>query len=127
MGRKYRSLAAEPRADVARIINDMLAELHASHTGYYTPDEIAYYDLADIFSHGLRRELEKHFAKGEVAYHGIGMFTRAIEGRHFISGLFDGFPAAEAKLAGATRRDRRRRGLRPRQILRREGCRAKSN
>ena len=98
VGRKYRSLAAEPQADVARIINDMLAQLHASHTGYYTPDEIAYYDLADIFSHGLRRELEKHFAKGEVAYHGVGMFTRVIDGRHFISGLFDGFPAAAAKL-----------------------------
>jgi carboxyl-terminal processing protease len=83
---------------VARIVNDMLAELDASHTGYYTPNEIAYYDLADIFSNSLRSELEKRFPRGEVAYHGIGMFTRVIDGRHFISDLLAGFPAARAGL-----------------------------
>ena len=98
VGKKYRRLAAAPQADVARIINDMLAELHASHMGYYTPDQIAYYDLADIFAHGLRRELESRFAKGEVTYQGIGMITRVIEGKHFISGLLAGFPAVQAKL-----------------------------
>ncbi|MGH8429587.1 MAG: S41 family peptidase, partial [Solimonas sp.] len=75
-GQKYRARAGEPGADVARIINAMLAELNASHTGYYTPDEIAYYDLADIFSGSLRRDIEKRFAKGEVAYQGVGMVTR---------------------------------------------------
>jgi carboxyl-terminal processing protease len=98
IGRKYRSQAAMPRANVAQIINRMLAELDASHTSYYSPDEIAYYDLADIFSGGLRRDLEKRFAKGEVVYQGVGMFTRIIDGKHFISGILDGFPAAEAKL-----------------------------
>ncbi|WP_162918304.1 S41 family peptidase [Taklimakanibacter deserti] len=97
-GQKYRARAGAPGADVARIINTMLAELDASHTGYYTPDEIAYYDLADIFAGSLRRDLEKRFAKGEVTYQGVGMVTRVIDGRHFISGIFDGFPAARAGL-----------------------------
>ena len=52
VGQKYRALAASQDADVAELVNQMLAELHASHTGYYTPHEIAYYDLADIFSCG---------------------------------------------------------------------------
>ncbi|WP_119391420.1 S41 family peptidase [Taklimakanibacter lacteus] len=98
VGRRYRIFADWPNADIADIIKRMLAELRASHTGYYTPDEIAYYDLADIFSRGLSRELAQRFPKGEVAYDGIGMATRVIDGRHFISGVYDGFPAAQAKL-----------------------------
>lgn len=98
IGNRYRPQAAELGADIGRIINQMLAELGASHTGYYTPADIAYYDLADIFSGGLRRDLPKHFPKGEVSYIGIGMLTRLIEGRHFVSGVLDSFPAAAAKL-----------------------------
>jgi carboxyl-terminal processing protease len=98
IGQRYRTLAAAPHADVDRIINDLLAELGASHTGYYTPEEIAYYDLADIFSYGLRRDLERRFPKGEVVYDGIGMVTRVIDGQHFISGVLAGFPAAGVNL-----------------------------
>jgi carboxyl-terminal processing protease len=98
IGRKYRGFAADPKADVPDIINRMLSELGASHTGYYTPKELAYYDLADIFSGGLRRELKERFPNGEVTYDGIGMATRVIDGRLFISGVFDGFPAAKAGL-----------------------------
>ncbi len=98
IGRKYRPLAADANGDAARVINQMLAELRSSHTGYYTPDEIAYYDLADIFSGGLRDDLPKRFAKGEVAYSGIGMITRVMDGRHFISGILAGFPADKAGL-----------------------------
>jgi carboxyl-terminal processing protease len=98
VGRYYRSQVTQPGVDLARLINRMLAELGASHTAYYTPDETAYYDLADIFAGGLRRELPKHFPNGEVSYVGIGIASRAIDGRHFVSGVFDGFPAAAAKL-----------------------------
>jgi carboxyl-terminal processing protease len=98
IGNRYRQQAAEPGADLTRLVNRMLAELGASHTGYYTPADIAYYDLADIFSGGLRGDLPKHFPKGEVSYTGIGVLTGVIEGRHFVSGVLDGFPAADAKL-----------------------------
>jgi carboxyl-terminal processing protease len=97
-GRRYRVLAAGPHAVVNDLINRMLSELHSSHTGYYTPDEVAYFDLADIFSGSLRRDLRDRFPKGEVVYDGIGMVTRIIDGRPFISGVLDGFPAADAKL-----------------------------
>jgi carboxyl-terminal processing protease len=98
IGKQYRQQAAQPGADLARVINQMLVKLGASHTGYYTPADIAYYDLADIFSGGLRRDLPRHFPKGEVSYTGIGTLTRFIQGRHFVSGVLDGFPAAAAKL-----------------------------
>jgi carboxyl-terminal processing protease len=93
IGERYRRLAQAPGADLSSIINAMLAELRASHTGYYTPAETAYYDLADIFSGGLRDELAEHFAGGEVAYTGVGIATRLIDGKHFVSGVFAGFPA----------------------------------
>lgn len=98
IGNHYRALAARPGADLRAVINQMLGELGASHTSYYTPEEIAYYDLADIFANGLRRQLPRHFAQGEVSYTGIGMITRVVDGRHFISGLLDGFPAQAAML-----------------------------
>jgi carboxyl-terminal processing protease len=98
IGDEYRPRAAWPGADLASVMNQMLAELGVSHTAYYTPTETAYYDLADIFSGGLRHDLPKHFSNGEVSYVGIGMLTRHIEGRQYITGVLDGFPAATAKL-----------------------------
>jgi carboxyl-terminal processing protease len=99
IGEKYRPQAGQPDAKLVRVINDMLAELGASHTGYYTPAETAYYDLADIFAGGLRRSLPKYFPpNGEVSYVGIGILTRVMDGRHFVSGVLEGSPAAAAKL-----------------------------
>ncbi|HTO81196.1 MAG TPA: S41 family peptidase [Methylomirabilota bacterium] len=100
VGRRYRPLAAAAKDDAARaaVINAMLAEPHASHTGYYTRADTAYYDLADIFSGGLRRQLADLFPNGEVAYTGIGIFTRQIDGKTFVSGVLDGEPAAQAGL-----------------------------
>lgn len=89
---RFRPMAAEPLADMPRLINRMLAELNSSHTGYFTPDEIAYYDLDDIFQLGLSKRT------GKGAYSGLGMVTRAIDGKQFIIGVFDGFPAARAGL-----------------------------
>jgi carboxyl-terminal processing protease len=100
IGDKYRPLAAAAPTERERtaVINRMLAELHASHTGYYTPADTAYYDLADIFSWGLRRQLAAVFPNGKVAYTGIGIFTRSIEGKTFVSGVLNGLPADRAGL-----------------------------
>lgn len=100
IGDKYRPLAAAaatPRA-LEAVINRMLAELHASHTGYYTTADTAYYDLADIFARGLRNQLKSVFPDGKVAYIGIGIFTRSIDGRTFVSGVLNGLPADKAGL-----------------------------
>jgi carboxyl-terminal processing protease len=100
IGDTYRPLAAAattPR-ELAAVINRMLGELHASHTGYYTPADTAYYDLADIFARALRNQLKSAFPDGEVAYTGIGIFTRSIDGRTFVSGVLNGLPADKAGL-----------------------------
>src|SRR5262249_26549066 len=102
IGDTYRPLAAAAPTDgaLATVINRMLAELHASHTGYYTPADTAYYDLADIFARGLRNQLKSAFPDGKVAYTGIGIFTRSIDGRTFVSGVLNGLPADKAGLLG---------------------------
>lgn len=96
---RYRPLAAAaPDADArAEVIDRMLAELGASHTGLYRPDDPAYYQLVDIFSGSLRRELRRLYPNG-VRYPGIGIFTQERGGKLFISGLIAGLPGEDAGL-----------------------------
>ena len=90
--------SARSREDAAVIINAMLAKLGASHTHYYTPEDPAYYQLADIFVGALEhRGLERVFPRGEVSYPGIGVFTEADnQGRTFVTGVIEGAPAHQA-------------------------------
>src|SRR5919106_2589617 len=45
------ALPADPTSDeVAAALDAMLAELGASHKGHYTPGDLAYYELLDIFA-----------------------------------------------------------------------------
>src|SRR5689334_1693128 len=75
MRNQYRPLAkAAPDADAqAVIIDQMLSSLGASHTARYRPDDPAYYQLLDIFSGSLRRELRDLYPNG-VRYPGGGLF-----------------------------------------------------
>jgi carboxyl-terminal processing protease len=100
VGERYRPLAAVAASDVERsaVINRMLAELSASHTGHYTPSDPAYYQLLDIFSGALRRPLRRVFPDGQVTYPGIGIFLRQLDGKTFISGILDGLPGQKAGL-----------------------------
>jgi carboxyl-terminal processing protease len=86
------------REEAAVVINAMLAKLGASHTHYYTPEDPAYYQLADIFVFALEhRGLERVFPRGEVSYPGIGVFTEAdSQGRIFVTGVIEGAPAHAA-------------------------------
>lgn len=97
---RYRPLivAARDGHDRARLINRMLGELGASHTEYFTPDEQAYYELLGIFSHALRTRLQQIFVDGEVAYVGIGAYTRRRRGKTFVTGILAGLPAEQAGL-----------------------------
>lgn len=90
-------LSAESKQGRAAAINAMLAELDASHMIYATDEEPSYYQLVDIFRFGLRNDLQKHFPNG-VSYPGIGIFTREIEGRTFITGILAGSAAGKADL-----------------------------
>ncbi len=100
---RYRPQAetARSRAELAAAVNAMLATLGASHTRYYTPDDPAFYQLADIFSGALRHRggLLHAFPRGEVRYPGIGAFTEADDrGRIFVTGVIEGAPAHQAGL-----------------------------
>jgi carboxyl-terminal processing protease len=94
---KPRYLAATTDKDRSGAINAMLAELEASHMIYATAEQPAYYQLVDIFRYGLRKEIEKHFPNG-VSYPGIGIFTREIDGRTFVTGVLPGLAADKAGL-----------------------------
>jgi carboxyl-terminal processing protease len=100
IGARYRPFlhAGQSSGERAAIINRMLGELGASHIGYYTRADQAYYDLADIFSGALRRELPRFFPNGEVAYIGIGAVTERIGERDFVITLLAGFPGEKAGL-----------------------------
>jgi carboxyl-terminal processing protease len=96
--RKYQSQAqqAQTPAAGAEVINQMLAELNASHTRFYIQAEPAYYQLLGIFD-GDSTLLEKRKAflpGGSIDYPGIGIFTRSLEGKTFVSGILDSSPAA---------------------------------
>ena len=65
---------------------------------HYTADETGYYELVDIFSYPLRRDIPKHFRGDKVRYAGIGMFTKNIDGKTFVTAVFPDMPAARAGL-----------------------------
>ncbi len=85
--------------EVDAALDGMLAALGASHTGRYTPDELAYYELVDIFARGdLGRRLRALFPDGRIAYTGIGVVPRRVEDRVFLAAVYHGGPADRAGL-----------------------------
>lgn len=103
MRAKYQPQAAQTKSslEVAAVINQMLSELHSSHTHFYTKDEPAYYQLLGVFqprNTELQKQLKKFLPNGKVEYSGIGAFTKDINAKTFVSAILDGSPAAEAGL-----------------------------
>ena len=74
----------------------VLSSLGASHTARYTPDSIDYYELLDIFRYAVRDEVRRLYPEGQVIYAGIGIATRPIGGKAFVTDVYDGGPAARA-------------------------------
>jgi len=100
---KYAPLAtkAASQAELATVINQMLAELNTSHTRFYTPEETAYYQLLGVFQprdRSLQRLPKTIFPRGKLEYSDIGIFSKTINGKTFISGVMEGTPAAQAGL-----------------------------
>jgi C-terminal processing protease CtpA/Prc len=90
---------AKSAEEVTHASADWLLTLHASHTGRFTPDTIEYFELADVFARGIRDDVRRLFPpEGRVAYEGIGIATTTIDGKKFISDVYDGSPAAFAGL-----------------------------
>src|SRR5215470_4677198 len=100
--RRYLPLvdSAQSREQLAVVINAMLAELGTSHTQLYTPEDTAYYQLADIFIDSWRRRgLDRIFPSGEIGYSGIGAFTNEDDQRRtVVTGVVEDTPAHQAGL-----------------------------
>jgi carboxyl-terminal processing protease len=103
MGEKYKLqvMQAQSSEDVVAVINQMLSELKTSHTYFYTRNEPAYYQVLGIFaprSPDFRQQLKKFFPTSKIEYSGIGIFTKDINGKTFVSAVLDGSPADKAGL-----------------------------
>ncbi|MEQ9690072.1 MAG: PDZ domain-containing protein, partial [Bauldia litoralis] len=80
-------------------IDFVLASLDVSHTGRFAPEELAYYELVDVFRYGLRERIRQIFPPdGDVTYAGIGIASVADGDRVFITDVYDGGPADRAGL-----------------------------
>jgi carboxyl-terminal processing protease len=89
--------SAQTAAEAGNVIAAALRALNVSHTARFTPDQIEYFELLDIFqTHGHRATPAIH--DGHIAYEGIGMVARPVEGRLFVAYVYDGGPAAKAAL-----------------------------
>lgn len=96
---KTQAKQAQSFEEASVVINQMLSELNTSHTHFYTQLEPAYYQLLSIFNQGsFKKELQKFFPSGKLEYTGIGLFTKEINGKTFISGILDKSPAAQVGL-----------------------------
>ena len=88
--------ATSSSEQVNAAIGEVLASLHASHTAHLVPGTTDYYELVDIFGSSLRRDLRRLFPQGNVSYDGVGMATRAFDGRVFVTDVYDGSSADRA-------------------------------
>ncbi len=94
-----KAAAATSPEELAPLVNDMLGLLRTSHTNYYTTADPEYYFLFGIFSSGpLQVEADRRFPGGQVQFDSLGLLTRQVAGKWFITGVLDGSPAAAAGL-----------------------------
>ena len=106
---KPKALAAEDHESFALIINQMLGELKTSHTCYFTRWEPEYYTLQaalisgslTMFATSDTSVVEKHqpglyASKANPHRVGIGVVSRIIEGRHYVTAVLSTSPAEKA-------------------------------
>jgi carboxyl-terminal processing protease len=93
-------LSAATTEDAVEQINNLIAELNTSHTGLYTPDDYRYYITLDALNGapGTRDLISERFWGTGPYLPGIGVFTRKMDGHHFIDGVLEGSPADKAGL-----------------------------
>jgi carboxyl-terminal processing protease len=92
-----RAQAAKSWEELGPVINEMLGLLRTSHTNYYTAVDPEYYFLFGIFSTGPLAEVaQQRFPEGKVQFDSLGLFTRKVDGKWFVTGVLDGSPAAVA-------------------------------
>lgn len=90
-------VSARSAEERSAVINAMLTDLDASHMFHFTNNSPAYYQLLGIFQHGVRDGIKAHL-NGDIKYPGIGLFTKTVEGKEYVSGLVAGLPGDKAGL-----------------------------
>jgi carboxyl-terminal processing protease len=101
-------LDAASYAEAAQRINQLLGELKTSHTTLFTPEDVDYYVLLDVFTSGGRggrgdrrrnqQDLAAMTDRHGVRFAGIGMFTARLDDRDFVDAILEGSPAERAGL-----------------------------
>ncbi len=87
---------ADP-AVVSDAVDFVLRSLHSSHTGRFTADQVNYYELSDVFRFAMRRDIRRLFPPdGQVSYAGIGIASAVMDGKAFVTDVYDGGPADKA-------------------------------
>ncbi len=96
---KNRVASAQSLEEASVVINQMLSELNTSHTKFYSKLEPAYYQLLGIFNdRGFSKQIKKVFPDGKIDYPGIGIFTKDINKKTFITAILNNSPAEKAGL-----------------------------
>jgi carboxyl-terminal processing protease len=78
------------------IVNDLLGTLHTSHTSYLSPQDVAYYQLAAVFS--SLPAIQALFDGQDIQYPTIGLLTERLEGQNFVVSVLPGGVADKAGL-----------------------------
>jgi carboxyl-terminal processing protease len=101
-------LDAGTYAEAAQRINQLLGGLRTSHTTLFTPDDVDFYVLLDVFTYGERggrgdrrrnqQDLAAMTSRQGVRFAGIGMFTARLDDRDFVDAILEGSPAERAGL-----------------------------
>ncbi len=106
---KSKALAAIDLESFAVIINQMLGELRTSHTRYFTKWEPEYYTLQAALVSGSmaaygtsdtsvleKFEAGRYSSKGNPHREGIGVITKEIGDRHYVTDVLSSSPAEKA-------------------------------
>lgn len=93
-------LAMRGNPDFDNQINIALSNLKDNHTMRFTRQESGFYELIDIFAYAVTDKDRERLFPGinRPNYFGIGLIAEKVDGKYFVSKLYDGYPAAVAGL-----------------------------
>lgn len=81
------------------VLNELFAKLEASHMEAVSRDDPRWFQLAGVFVDGyepLREALEPYLTDSAPVYSGIGVMLSRRDHNWFVSGVLNGFPAADS-------------------------------
>jgi carboxyl-terminal processing protease len=95
IGETYRAKLADVRSkrEFQALVNEMIRELHASHAGYYTDDDVEFYMLPAVLHQDLSGYRTEH----------IGVMGSAEVDEYVVAGVLEGGPADKAGIRSGDR------------------------